>query len=368
MFSLLKSHLSGLEPARHGGIDYSEMEALGLKPGEILDFSTNINPFGPPPGLREALSLVDISSYPDSSSSRLKTVLADKLGLEPNNIIAGSGSTEIMRLAALAFFKPGDKVLIIEPAFGEYEISCWIAGAEVIKYTLKAADNFKLDLSKVTKVVDKNRPKGLFFTNPNNPTGHYYSRNIIERVIQAMKGSLVILDEAYIGFVDPPEAGWSALDLIKENNLLILRSMTKDYALAGLRLGCGIARREIISTLRRICSPWNMNAMAQEAGLYALKSDSYLEKSLHEIRKTKAYLIEGLKDLGLSQAPSRTNFLLVATGNGAIWRQELLKRKILVRDCASFGLPEYIRISVRTKAECDKLLEAMKEVRIVIPS
>ncbi len=356
-----------VESVVHGGIDYSELEALGLKPGEVLDFSANINPFGPPPGLREALTQVDISSYPDSSSSRLKTALADKLGLKPDNIIMGSGSTEIMRLAALAFFKPGDRVLIIEPAFGEYEVSCRIAGVEIIKYVLKTEDNFKLDLSEVTGLVDKSRPKGLFFTNPNNPTGQYYSRNILERLIEAMKGSLIILDEAYISFLDPPEAGWSALDLAKKNNLLILRSMTKDFALAGLRLGYGIARREIISILRNIFPPWNVNAMAQEAGLYAIKSDSYLENSLHEIRKVKAYLIEGLNDLGLVLVPSKANFLLVETGSGAMWRREMLKRKILVRDCASFGLPEYIRISVRTRAECDKLLKAMKEVRVVIP-
>lgn len=361
---MLKNEMSGVAPAPHGGINYAELEGLGLKPGEILDFSANTNPFGPPPEVREALKRVDISSYPDSNSHRLRNALAAKLMLNPDNIIAGNGSTEIMRLAALAFFKHGDRVLIIEPAFGEYEVSCRIAGAEVIKYDLNAKDNFRIKVSKVIKLIADCRTSGLFFTNPNNPTGHYYSRAIVKGILENphMADSLVILDEAYISFVDPPGAGWSSLDLIKKRNLLILRSMTKDYALAGLRLGYGVARKEIIANLQRICPPWNVNAMAQEAGLYALKAESYLEKSLSEIRKIKAYLIEGLKTLGLKTAPSKTNFLLVETGNGALWRQELLKRKILVRDCASFGLPAYIRLSVRTRTECARLLEAMKAI------
>lgn len=354
--------MSLIERAAHGGINYSELEALGLKPGEILDFSANINPFGPPPGLRKALKNVDISSYPDSISGKLRKALAEKLGLEPDNIIAGSGSTEIMRLVALAFFKPGDEVLVVEPAFGEYEVSCRIAGAEVIRYTLKAEEDFTLNASEAVKLIAERRPAGLFFTNPNNPTGKYYSRDVIERLLagHAVNDCIVLMDEAYISFVDKP---WSSLNLIEKNNILILRSMTKDYALAGLRLGYGVAGKDITASLQRICAPWNVNAMAQEAGLCALKAERYIEKSLDEIRKAKAYLIEGLKNLGLNPASSDTNFLLVKTGNGAFWRQELLKRKILVRDCASFGLFDYIRVSVRTRSECDKLLERMEEVK-----
>ncbi len=353
------------KPATHGGIDYAELEALGLKPGEVLDFSANINPFGPPPGLREALERVDISSYPDSGSGRLRKALAEKLGLGPDSIIAGNGSTEIMRLAALAFFRPGDRVLVIEPAFGEYEVSCRIAGAEVVKHVLKAEDGFALKVSEVAKLAAECRPAGLFVTNPNNPTGKYYSREVIEEVLASpfAADSLIVLDEAYLGFVDPPGAAWSSLDLIERHNLLILRSMTKDYALAGLRLGYGVAGKEIIARLRSICPPWNVNAAAQEAGLYVLKEERYLEKSLSDIRKVKAHLVEGLKKLGFNPEPSATNFFLIETGNGALWRRELLKRKILARDCASFGLPGHIRISVRTREDCDKLLEGMKGVK-----
>lgn len=352
--------------AAHGGINYAELDSLGINPGEILDFSANISPFGPPLEVREALQRADISTYPDSNCGRLRKALADKLGVKPDNIIAGSGSTEIMRLAALAFFRPGDKVLIVEPAFGEYEVSCRIAGAEIIRYTLKAEDNFSLAGSRqaeLTRLIDEGGPQGLFFNNPNNPTGKFYAGNIVEKLVQAMKDSLVVLDEAYISFVDSPQARWNSLDLIKGNKLLVLRSMTKDYAIAGLRLGYGVAHPEIVSRLHSICPPWNVNTIAQEAGLEALKADSYLKKSLQEIRKVKTYFTGALKTLGLRLEPSDTNFFLVKTGNGALWRQELLKRKILVRDCASFGLPEYIRISTRTREDCDKLLSAVKEIK-----
>lgn len=348
--------------AVHGGIDHAEMEALGLKPEEILDFSANLNPFGPPQQVRKALARADISSYPDSRSFRLRKALAEKLGLEIDNIIAGSGSTEIMRLAALAFFKAGDKALIVGPAFGEYEAACRIAGAEAIKYTLRAEDSFNIRVSELRKTMEKTSPAGLFMANPGNPTGCYYSRDLVEKLIDLCKDTLFVLDEAYISFVEPAETRWHSLDLIKNNRLLILRSMTKDYALAGLRLGYGIAGKEIIAALQRICPPWNVNVMAQEAGLCAIKSDSYLAKSLDKIRKERAYLIEGLKALGMSPLASSANFFLIKTGSGARWRRELLRKKILVRDCASFGLPEYIRISVRKRDECDRLLAAMREV------
>ncbi len=223
----------------HGGVDYAELEALGITSQKAIDFSANLNPFGPPPGIEEAMSKMDIAHYPDSEATCLRRFLAERLGLKAENILVGSGSTELIRLASLAYFGRGDRVLIIEPTFGEYEVACHIAGASIIKQQLSAENSFQLKIGETIELIQKHHPKGIFVGNPNNPTGQYLSRSKFKKLLDASKDSLMVLDEAYITFVNN---AWSSLDMIEGNNLLILRSMTKDYALAGLRLGYGVAR------------------------------------------------------------------------------------------------------------------------------
>ncbi len=345
---------------QHGGIDYAELRALGVMPQDILDFSANLNPFGPPPGVMEALSEVEISCYPDSGAYGLRHSLAEKLGVGVCNLLVGSGSTEIIRLAALAYFDRGDKVLIIEPTFGEYQVACQITGASLVKQQVSAQNGFCLDMSETIDLIRQHCPKGIFVCNPNNPTGRYLSRAAIEQILDAARDSLVVLDEAYVNFVD---SAWSSLDMIKRNNLLILRSMTKDYAMAGLRLGYGVAKEEIITNLRRICPPWNVNVLAQKAGIIAIADGEYLKRCQIEMRKAKIYLVAELSALGLPPLPSEANFFLVEVGDALGFRRELLKQMILVRDCASFGLPQYIRIAPRILPESQRLIAAIKEVR-----
>jgi histidinol-phosphate aminotransferase len=280
----------------------------------------------------------------------------------------GNGSTELIRLAALAYFGKGERGLIIEPTYGEYQVACQIAGASLIKQQLSAKDGFWLNTAKTVELIQQHRPKGIFICNPNNPTGRYLSHSDFEEILDAGKDSLVVLDEAYVSFVDD---AWSSLDLAlhslatskERSNLLILRSMTKDYAMAGLRLGYGIANEEIIANLRRICPPWNVNVVAQKAGIIAVNDEGYLKRCRTELREAKTYLMQELSCLGLPPLPSEANFFLVEVGDAKRFRRELLKRKILVRDCTSFGLPQYVRIAPRALPECQRLITAIKEIR-----
>jgi histidinol-phosphate aminotransferase len=268
----------------------------------------------------------------------------------------------------LAYFGNGDVVLIIEPTFGEYQVACQIAGASLITQRLSRENNFQLNICETVQLVKQHRPKGIFVCNPNNPTGRYLSRAGFEKILDASLDSLVVLDEAYISFVDN---AWSSLDLalhssaraMERGNLLILRSMTKDYGMAGLRLGYGVATREIIATLRRICPPWNVNALAQRAGIIAINEEEYCQQCQVGIREAREYLVAELSNLGLPPLPSEANFFLVEVGDACRFRLELLKRKILVRDCTSFGLSRYVRIAPRTLPECQSLIAAVKEVR-----
>lgn len=347
-----------MAPSQHGGVDYAELEALGIAPEEVLDFSANLNPFGSPPGIKKAMNKADIAGYPDSRAGELRHLLADRLGVGEDNILVGSGSVELIRLAALAYFGRGDVVLIIEPTFGEYEVACQISGASIIRQR-RAQKSFQLDIEETTRLIHHHRPKGIFIDNPNNPTGQYLSLGEFKKLLDAGRNSLVVLDEAYITFVDEV---WSSLDMVRGNSLLILRSMTKDYALAGLRLGYGVAGKEIISTMRRICPPWNVNAIAQQAGIVAVTVEDYLQQCQVKLKQAKSYLVAELSRLGLPSVPSAANFLLVEVGNAPEFRHELLQRRVLVRDCTSFGLPGYVRISPRTLPECRRLVKAVEEM------
>ena len=373
---LVSRHVD-LIPSPHGGIDYAELEKMDIAPEEVIDFSANLNPFGPPPEVVAALSesgdelSKTISHYPDSESRHLRCRLAEKLGVKEENIIVGNGSTELIRLAALAYFRQREPVLIIEPTFGEYKVACCIAGASVVKQQLSAENAFQLNLDETTNLIRRHHPKGIFVANPNNPTGRYFSQTEFGKLLHASQDSLVVLDEAYISFV---ENGWSSLDLAlhsslraERSNLLILRSMTKDYALAGLRLGYGVANEEIIAALRRICPPWNVNALAQKAGVVALENEEYLGHCKAKIKEAKEYLVTELSHIGLFPLPSEASFFLVKVGDATAFRRTLLQRRILVRDCASFGLPSYIRIAPRTMPECQILVAAVREIITLQP-
>jgi histidinol-phosphate aminotransferase len=356
-----KPDMNKLAPPTHGGIDYPELEKLGISPEDVLDFSVSTNPFGPPPGIKEALAQASIERYPDSEATELGQSLARKLNIAPGKLIVGSGSTELIRLVTTAYFGSGDPVIIPQPTYGEYEISCHLVGARVLKQPTLEEANFRLNVAETVALIREHRPKGVFLCNPNNPTGQYLSKEEVKKILSVAKDSLVILDEAYIAFT---ENTWPSVDLIDSGNLVILRSMTKDYALAGLRLGYAIVNESIISVLKRLRPPWNVSSVAQAAGVFALKADGYLDTCRIKVNEAREFLIEGLKGLGLSPLPSETNFFLVKVGHAARLRQALLRNGILVRDCTSFGLPHYIRLAPRPIAECQRLLAVMKESEV----
>ncbi|MFC1940125.1 pyridoxal phosphate-dependent aminotransferase [Chloroflexota bacterium] len=348
------------ETCVHGGLNDTDLRAVGLAPDEVLDFSVNANPYPPPPGVREILSTVAIDQYPDSEATELRRSLASKLDVAPGNILAGSGSIELIRLFALAYFSPGDSVLILEPTFSEYKVACQIVGAEVVSQRSREEDSFVPRIEEVVDLIGQYHPRGVFICNPNNPTGHYLTRQGVETVLDACNDSLFILDEAYVAFVDE---SWSSIDLISRGNAVILRSMTKDYALAGLRLGYAIASEGIINTLRRVRPPWNVNAVAQKAGIVALEDKEYLNRCEQEIRQAKQFLVGELCRMGFTLVPSSTNFFLVKVTDAKEFRAALLKRGMLVRDCTSFGLPQYVRISARTVPECQRLITAIESMK-----
>jgi histidinol-phosphate aminotransferase len=358
-----KPNIERLAEAIHGGINYAEIEKAGISAGKLLDFSVNTNPFGPPPGVTEAICQASIDRYPDSESAELRQSIAKKSHINGNNVIVGSGSTELIRMVATAYFGAGDLVIVPPPTYSEYEIACRLVDADVKLPMLLTEPDLRLNVAELVEIVRTRKPKGIFLCNPNNPTGQYLSRKDVEAILAVAQDTLVILDEAYIAFT---KNSWSAVDLIKKGNVIILRSMTKDYALAGLRLGYAIADESIISVLERVKPPWNVSSAAQAAGITALKAEGYIESCAVKINQARDFLVQELLRLGCAPLPSQTNFFLVKVKDAAGLRQILFRQGILVRDCASFGLHNYIRLSPRPMPECEMLIAKLMlpEVRL----
>lgn len=354
-----RPEIEKLKVPPHGGINYAELRALGISPDELLDFSVNANPFPAPAGVREALSAIAVERYPDSEATEVRDCLACKLEVAPGNILVGNGALELIRLLTLAYLGTGDPVLVLEPTFSEYKVASQIAGAEVIDQGGVAEEGFLPLIHGTIDLLRKHHPRLIFICNPNNPAGWYLTRREIERVLDNCGDGLLILDEAYISFTD---GRWSSVDLIARGNVVIIRSMTKDYALAGLRLGYALAHGNIIDVLRRVMPPWNVNIAAQKAGIAALEDADYYARCWQEVQRAKRFLMAELDRTGFPPVPSKANFFLVKVGNAGKFRSALLKHGILVRDCTSFGLPRYVRIAPRTLPECQKLMTTMKEM------
>lgn len=331
---------------------------MGLDPEKVLDFSVNSNPFGPSPGVRRALASVPLDRYPDKESLALRRALAGQMGVSPETILVGNGVAELIWLTAFAFLHAGDHVLILNPTFGEYDRSAQLMGANPQAWTALPETGFTPDTVGLSRELDRTGYRAVFICNPNNPTGQILSVEVISAWAQAHPATLFLVDEAYVAFVPRME---SMLNHLCEN-ILILRSMTKDYALAGLRLGYAVGDESLIQTIARVRPPWNVNALAQAAGLAALQDNAYYQQTLAQVQSEKKFLVEGLTQLGYAPCSSQTHFFLLPVANGREFRARLIPHGILVRDCASFGLPEYVRIAPRTREENARLLAVLSTI------
>ncbi|MGI2335328.1 MAG: pyridoxal phosphate-dependent aminotransferase [Dehalogenimonas sp.] len=352
-----KQNILALRRCYHGGPDYAEFERLGIKPADVLDFSSNSNPY--PFVLEFTLNEAIIDHYPDSESTELRRLIATQIGLAEDNVIIGAGSMEIIRLVAQAYLGRDDKTLILKPTFGEYEVACRIADAEIHELWAEECQQFRFDAKRCMATIAQLKPKVVFICNPNNPTGQYFSASELESIIVSVgKEGLAVIDEAYIAFT---EGSWDSIELIKRyHNLIIIRSMTKDFAMAGLRLGYGLGSLEIIENLNKVKPPWNVNAIAQLAGVQAKNDGAYIRRSGRQIRRNRDYLIAEIEALGYTTLPTCTNFFLVRVGQAAVFRNRLLQYGIIVRDCTSFGLSEYVRMAPRSLPECHRLIQVLK--------
>jgi histidinol-phosphate aminotransferase len=343
-----------VNPAAHGALNFAELERLGLDPNDVLDFSVNSNPYGPSPLILEAIRSVPIERYPDRESIALRRALSGRLGVSTEQILIGNGTAELIQLAVFAFLQKGDHALIVEPTFGEYERSVNLMKSNVHRWRASSKDGFDPNPGDILKRLRQRQMQMVFICNPNNPTGQVISQEVLGDWADRFPETLFIVDEAYLAFVD----GIKSTISLKRKNILTLRSMTKEYAIAGLRLGYAIGEQTMIAAMKNFRPAWNVNALAQAAGLAALQGDDYLSQTLMKLRSDKEDFVMRLKEASYKPVPSHTNYFLLPVGNGAQFRETLLQRGIIVRDCASFGLPSYVRVATRRLEENLRFLKA----------
>ena len=352
-----------MDPSRpvHGGLNLAELRALGLGAAEVLDFSASINPLGVSPAVTEALRHLDLAAYPDPECRELRDALGERLGVQADRILIGNGATELIHLIARALLRSADAAAIFTPTFGEFQAACRLQGVAPVLIAPAEGRTFRWDLPAAARLIAALRPSLLFLCNPNNPTGTYLGADDLEAIAAALgDAGLLVLDEAYAPFV---ERRWDAARLLRRGNVALLRSMTKDHALTGLRLGYLLSSRAVVERVRRFQHSWSVNAAAQAAGVAALADGAHVARGREAVRRGRSYLTQELGRLGLSCTEASANFLLAGVGAAAALRLRLLREhRVCVRDCASFGLPDHVRIGVRRMADCRRLAGALRQV------
>lgn len=347
-----------LTPCIHGARAQESAEKSGKNLAELIDFSVNLNPLGTPELKKPmAAAFKTIGSYPDNRYPGFKKAAAESLKVKPENIVPGNGSSELTRLFAEAVIEPGDKVIIPFPTFSEYEFQCRLFGAKIESVNYSDIRNIKPEGC-----------KAVFLCNPNNPTGSLIGREEVLKLAQKCAGSetFLFVDEAFIELSDPKE---SIAEFAASNDfVVVLRSLTKVYAVPGLRIGFAVASSEFAGILNNIRIPWSLNCAALAVGEHLLKGHKgYIKRSLDLIRKERQWLSSCLGAIrGLKPYPSDTNFILVDICDFFISSTEMtemmLKQSIMIRDCASFGLKDHIRVAVRKRQENRKLIKALSNV------
>ncbi|MDR1624979.1 MAG: histidinol-phosphate transaminase [Spirochaetia bacterium] len=321
-----------------------------LKAGAIK-LASNENPLGPSPKAMEALRecVAGVCLYPDNTCMGLREALAARHGLGPGNIVAGSGSDEIMMLAAAAYVNPGDTAVTARETFSNYTFVTRLFGGEM-KYA--PLGNGFFDLEALAGLVDS-RTRLVFLCNPNNPTGTCFTQGGLEDFLRKMPPeTLVVSDEAYADFVDAPGFPDSVSLLAKHPNLLVMRTFSKLYGLAGLRVGYGIAREELAGDLLRAKISFSVNLPALAAARAALEDRDFVEKSLAVNREGKAYLYGEFDRLGLAYYPTQANFICVDTGrDSGDMERRIMELGVTVRPLASFGLPTSLRVTIGTREQ-----------------
>jgi histidinol-phosphate aminotransferase len=355
---LAPEHIRRIAPYVPGKPIAETARELGIPESAILKLASNENPLGPSPAALAALrgALGDLALYPDGSGHDLKLAIAGKLDVAPDNIVLGNGSNDVLELAARAFLTAADSAVYSRHAFLVYPLVVQAVGARHVEVP---ARDYGHDLDAMAAAI---RPdtKLVFVANPNNPTGTFLPWDAIDAFLgRVPKTALVVLDEAYGEYLPAekrsPTPGW----LARHPNLIVSRTLSKAYGLAGLRVGFGLAHPEVAEIMNRVRQPFNVNHLALVGAVAALGDTAFIEESRRVNAAGLAQLGQGFRDLGLEYIPSEGNFIAVRVGDAARIYASLLRQGVIVRPVANYGMPEHLRVTVGTAEQNARFLAAL---------
>jgi histidinol-phosphate aminotransferase len=351
-----------------GGKPISEVaREFGLDEAKIIKLASNENPLGMPESAKQAMAaaLAEAGRYPDGNGFELKAAITAKYGVPAEWITLGNGSNDILELAAHAFVQPGQSVVYAQYSFAIYALATQAVGGRSLVVDAK---DYGHDLDAMAlAIVDDTRL--IFIANPNNPTGTFIPGDRIEAFLKRVpENVVVVLDEAYTEFL-PTELQYDSIAWVgRYPNLLVSRSMSKVYGLAGLRIGYGIAQAGITDLLNRIRQPFNVNSLAQAAAIAALRDDAFVQRSAKLNADGYRQLTAAFDTMGIEYVPSLGNFVLIKVGDdlgaGARINMALLKQGVIVRPVGNYGLPQWLRISIGLPQENEIFIDALKKALV----
>ena len=353
--------LRDLKPYSPGKPIWEVQRELGLQ--TVIKLASNENSLGPSPKALEAIkgAMSDLHRYPDAQTIDLKSAVADKLNLLPEQIIVTNGGDELITLVSETFLDAGDEIVVPEPSFSEYEFGGNLMGAKVKTVPLK--ENYQYDVEGILNSVTE-RTKILFLCSPNNPTGTILLKSQLQQILDYLpKNVLVVLDTAYSHYVSSSDYT-DGIEFVKAGYpLLILQTFSKIYGLAGIRVGFGVSSQEIIHSILQVKEPFNVNALAQVAATAAIGDDEHVQLSSQLVKRERQRLYGVFQELGLNHTESMSNFILVELGaNANQLFQKLMEKGIIVRFGGTWGLTQHVRITVGTPEENDLLIEKLREL------
>ncbi len=361
MNNLAPDYIRAIAPYQ-GGKPITELaREMGLQVEDIVKLASNENPLGISPKAEEAIqeALLDIARYPDGNCFALRDAVSKKFEVAPNQIVFGNGSNDILELAARAFLVPGCETIYSQHAFAVYPLVTQAMGAKGI---VVPAKNFGHDLSAMlAAITDKTRM--IFVANPNNPTGTLIAKDeLFSFLKQVPKNVLVVLDEAYDEYLPATHKSEAIGWLSEFDNLIISRTFSKAYGLAGLRVGFGLCHADIADMMNRVRQPFNVNSLAQAAAVASLADDDFVARSYALNQAGILQLTQGLQNLGFEYIPSFANFMSIKVGNAADYYRKLLENGVIVRPVANYEMPEYLRVSIGLFAENAKFLVVLEKI------
>jgi histidinol-phosphate/aromatic aminotransferase/cobyric acid decarboxylase-like protein len=344
--------------SEHGGLNYRELRKEGINPDDVTDFSVSVNPDPLPDGVLRAVRDSRITRYPDTDCSLLREIIGAYYAVPEDHILIVNGTSQGMFLIASALLPSDGRAAFVGPSYGEYRDACSLKTGRIHEIRMNREEDFAFPVEKIIDHLESERPHLLWICSPNNPTGSWLDEASFERIRRACGESetLFILDEAYACFVNEGLRYDSLRD-----GVILMRSMTKDFSIPGLRLGYLMARPELIEAIKRWQPDWSVSAPAQDAGAAGFGGIEHFQSSWERSARRRESLRSALEDLGLKVYESCANFFLMEVDDVDELKRFLWKDLILVRDCRSFGLPGTIRLGVRSTEDNDKLISCIRE-------